>query len=70
VLTPGPGGEGTWKWMRPLPDILLVNVADALEFVFKGFMKSCVYRARNIKSGEIIPDSLIALTGLFRDGKF
>ncbi|KAI8310994.1 UPF0676 protein [Colletotrichum sp. SAR11_240] len=36
--------EGTWKWVRPQPDALTVNIADALQFLTNGYLKSSIHR--------------------------
>lgn len=38
-----PGGRG-WKWVRPRDGSITVNVADALQFLTNGFLKSSVHR--------------------------
>src|SRR5437016_4117315 len=39
VLTPG-----GWKYVRSSPGSIIVNVADALEFLSGGYLKSTVHR--------------------------
>ncbi|KAI0394729.1 Clavaminate synthase-like protein [Xylariaceae sp. FL0594] len=39
-----PDGGGRWKWVRPLPGSITVNLADSLEFLTNGFLKSSVHR--------------------------
>ncbi|KAF4853332.1 UPF0676 protein [Colletotrichum siamense] len=36
--------EGTWKWVRPQTDALTVNIADALQFLTNGYLKSSIHR--------------------------
>lgn len=36
--------EGGWKWVRPHPGSITVNVADALEMLTNGFLKSSIHR--------------------------
>ncbi|KAK2597556.1 hypothetical protein N8I77_012335 [Diaporthe amygdali] len=36
--------EGGWKWVRPHPESITVNVADALEMLTNGFLKSSIHR--------------------------
>lgn len=36
--------EGTWKWVKPYPQSITVNLADALEFLTNGFLKSSIHR--------------------------
>ncbi|KAM0216972.1 hypothetical protein ACHAQD_007691 [Fusarium lateritium] len=36
--------DGTWKWVRPQTDALTVNIADALQFLTNGFLKSSIHR--------------------------
>lgn len=38
------GNDGGWKWVRPLNGSITVNVADALQFLTKGFLKSSIHR--------------------------
>jgi isopenicillin N synthase-like dioxygenase len=40
VLTP----EGKWKYVKSEPDSIIVNIADALEYLSGGFLKSTVHR--------------------------
>ncbi|KAI8712045.1 hypothetical protein NCS52_01469700 [Fusarium sp. LHS14.1] len=40
VLTP----NGNWKWVKPYDGSITVNVADALQFLTNGFLKSSVHR--------------------------
>ncbi|RTE69517.1 hypothetical protein BHE90_016105 [Fusarium euwallaceae] len=40
VLTP----NGDWKWVKPYDGSITVNVADALQFLTNGFLKSSVHR--------------------------
>jgi isopenicillin N synthase-like dioxygenase len=37
-----PGGE--WKYVKPYPESLTVNVADTLQFLSNGFLKSSIHR--------------------------
>ncbi|KAK7739817.1 hypothetical protein SLS62_011206 [Diatrype stigma] len=36
--------EGHWKWVRPYPQSITVNLADSLEFLTNGFLKSSIHR--------------------------
>lgn len=36
--------EGSWKWVKPYPGSITVNLADALEFLTNGFLKSSIHR--------------------------
>jgi isopenicillin N synthase-like dioxygenase len=36
--------DGGWKWVKPYPGSITVNLADTLEFVTNGFLKSSVHR--------------------------
>ncbi|KAH8682295.1 2OG-Fe(II) oxygenase superfamily protein [Xylariales sp. PMI_506] len=36
--------EGQWKWVKPYPGSITVNVADSLEFLTNGFLKSSIHR--------------------------
>lgn len=36
--------DGSWKWVRPYDGSITVNVADALQFLTNGFLKSSVHR--------------------------
>ncbi|ETS75196.1 hypothetical protein PFICI_13680 [Pestalotiopsis fici W106-1] len=36
--------EGSWKWVKPYPGSITVNVADSLEFLTNGFLKSSIHR--------------------------
>ncbi|CAH0029115.1 unnamed protein product [Clonostachys rhizophaga] len=38
------GKDGSWKWVRPQTDALTVNIADALQFLTNGFLKSSIHR--------------------------
>ncbi|KAK0629504.1 hypothetical protein B0T17DRAFT_486432 [Bombardia bombarda] len=44
VVVSGNDSEGEWKWVRPLPGSITVNIADALEFLTNGFLKSSIHR--------------------------
>ena len=37
-------GDEKWKWVKPYPGSITVNLADSLEFVTNGFLKSSVHR--------------------------
>jgi isopenicillin N synthase-like dioxygenase len=39
-----PHGDGSWKWVRPHKGSITVNVADALQFLTNGFLKSSIHR--------------------------
>ncbi|KXH38719.1 flavonol synthase [Colletotrichum nymphaeae SA-01] len=36
--------DGSWKWVRPQTDALTVNIADALQFLTNGYLKSSIHR--------------------------
>ncbi|KPM37053.1 hypothetical protein AK830_g9522 [Neonectria ditissima] len=36
--------DGTWKWVRPQTDALTVNIADVLQFLTNGYLKSSIHR--------------------------
>ncbi|RAO71908.1 uncharacterized protein BHQ10_007920 [Talaromyces amestolkiae] len=36
--------DGTWKYVKPQMNALTVNIADALEFLTNGFLKSSIHR--------------------------
>lgn len=38
------GPDGGWKWVKPYDGSITVNVADALQFLTNGFLKSSVHR--------------------------
>ena len=38
------GAEGSWKWVKPYDGSITVNVADALQFLTNGFLKSSIHR--------------------------
>ncbi|KAH7303989.1 hypothetical protein B0I35DRAFT_454991 [Stachybotrys elegans] len=38
------GPNGSWKWVRPHEGSITVNVADALQFLTNGFLKSSIHR--------------------------
>jgi isopenicillin N synthase-like dioxygenase len=38
------GHDGAWKWVRPYPESITVNVADSLEFLTNGFLRSSIHR--------------------------
>ncbi|KAJ3959531.1 hypothetical protein N0V92_003847 [Colletotrichum tropicale] len=38
------GNDGNWKWVKPYDGSITVNVADALEFLTNGFLKSSIHR--------------------------
>ena len=37
-------GDGSWKWVKPYPGSITVNLADTLEFITNGFLKSSIHR--------------------------
>ena len=37
-------GDGKWKWVKPYPGSITVNLADSLEFITNGFLKSSIHR--------------------------
>ncbi|KAK7996448.1 hypothetical protein PG989_004488 [Apiospora arundinis] len=40
----GEGYESVWKWVKPLPGSITVNIADSLEFLTNGFLPSSIHR--------------------------
>lgn len=36
--------EGAWRWVRPYPRSITVNLADSLEFLTNGFLRSSIHR--------------------------
>ncbi|KAI3537445.1 flavonol synthase [Colletotrichum abscissum] len=38
------GKDGNWKWVKPYNGSITVNVADVLEFLSNGFLKSSIHR--------------------------
>lgn len=38
------GPDGGWRWVKPHDGSITVNVADALQFLTNGFLKSSVHR--------------------------
>jgi isopenicillin N synthase-like dioxygenase len=36
--------EGEWKYVKPYPESITVNIADALQFLSNGFLKSSIHR--------------------------
>ncbi|KAF4125517.1 Isopenicillin N synthase [Geosmithia morbida] len=38
------GPDGGWKWVKPYDGSITVNVADALQFLTNGFLKSSIHR--------------------------
>ena len=34
----------TWKWVKPYPGSITVNIADSLSFLTNGFLKSSIHR--------------------------
>lgn len=38
------GPDGAWKWVKPYDGSITVNVADALQFLTNGFLKSSIHR--------------------------
>lgn len=40
----GGSGAAEWKWVRPQPGSITVNLADSLEFLTSGFLKSSIHR--------------------------
>ncbi|KAM0257226.1 hypothetical protein ACHAQJ_004464 [Trichoderma viride] len=36
--------EGSWRWVRPYPESITVNLADSLDFLTNGFLKSSIHR--------------------------
>lgn len=38
------GPDGGWKWVKPHEGSITVNIADALQFLTNGFLKSSIHR--------------------------
>ena len=38
------GADGGWRWVKPFDGSITVNVADALQFLTNGFLKSSIHR--------------------------
>lgn len=36
--------DGTWKWVKPYPESITVNIADAMQFWSAGYLKSSIHR--------------------------
>lgn len=36
--------DGSWKWVKPMPGTITVNIGDTLELVTKGFLPSSIHR--------------------------
>ena len=36
--------DGSWKWVKPYPESITVNIADVLQFWSGGFLKSSIHR--------------------------
>ena len=36
--------DGSWKWVKPYPGSITVNIADVLQFWTAGYLKSSVHR--------------------------
>lgn len=36
--------EGSWKYVKPYPESITVNLADTLQFLTNGFLKSSIHR--------------------------
>lgn len=36
--------DGSWKWVKPYPDSITVNIADVLQFWTNGYLKSSIHR--------------------------
>jgi len=39
-------GNGDWKWVKAQPGTITVNVADALQYLTGGYLKSSIHRVR------------------------
>lgn len=39
-----PDAPEEWKWVKPIPGTITVNVADTLSFLTGGYLKSSVHR--------------------------
>ncbi len=38
------GPDGGWRWVKPFDGSITVNIADALQFLTSGFLKSSIHR--------------------------
>jgi isopenicillin N synthase-like dioxygenase len=36
--------DGSWKWVKPYPESITVNIADVLQFWTSGYLKSSIHR--------------------------
>ena len=36
--------DGSWKWVKPYPDSITVNIADVLQFWTAGYLRSSIHR--------------------------
>lgn len=36
--------DGSWKWVKPMPGSITVNIGDTLELVTRGFLSSSIHR--------------------------
>lgn len=36
--------DGSWKWVKPYPGSITVNLADSLHMITNGFLKSSIHR--------------------------
>ena len=36
--------DGSWKWVKPYPESITVNIADVLQFWTNGYLKSSIHR--------------------------
>lgn len=36
--------DGNWKWVKPYPESITVNIADVLQFWSAGYLRSSVHR--------------------------
>lgn len=41
---PDEHSDGSWKWVKPYPESITVNIADVLQFWSGGYLKSSVHR--------------------------
>jgi isopenicillin N synthase-like dioxygenase len=56
VLSP----DGVWRYVRSEPDAIIVNIADALEYLSGGFLKSTVHRVVR-PPGDQVSESRLGL---------
>lgn len=50
--------ENEWKWVRPHPGSITVNIADALDFMSGGYLKSSIHRVAQAPADQVQYDRL------------